>query len=74
MLKNTPDILTVKDLMNVLHIGKNTALSLLNEGQIQGYRIRGNQWRIFKEDVIEYILHCWFKMPGQVKNELSIEG
>lgn len=58
MLKNTPDILTVKDLMNVLHIGKNTALSLLNEGQIQGYRIRGNQWRIFKEDVIEYILHC----------------
>lgn len=58
MLKNTPDILTVKDLMNVLHIGKNTALSLLKEGQIQGYRIRGNQWRIFKEDVIEYILHC----------------
>lgn len=58
MLKNTPDILTVKDLMKVLHIGKNTALFLLNEGQIQGYRIRGNQWRIFKEDVIEYILHC----------------
>ncbi len=58
MLKNTPDVLTVKDLMKVLHIGKNTVLSLLKEGQIQGYRIKGNQWRIFKEDVIEYILHC----------------
>lgn len=58
MLKNTPDVLTVKDLMKVLHIGKNTVFSLLKEGQIQGYRIRGNQWRIFKEDVIEYILHC----------------
>lgn len=39
MLKNTPDILTVKDLMYVLHIGKNTALSLLNEGRIQGHRM-----------------------------------
>ncbi len=58
MLRNTPDILTVKDLMKVLHIGKNTALSLLNEGRIQGYRIKGNRWRILKEDVIEYILHC----------------
>lgn len=58
MLRNTSDILTVKDLMKVLHIGKNTALSLLNEGRIQGYRIKGNRWRILKEDVIEYILHC----------------
>lgn len=58
MLRNTPDILTVKDLMKVLHIGKNTALSLLNEGRIQGYRIKGNRWRILKEDIIEYILHC----------------
>ena len=58
MLNNAPDILTVKDLMHILHIGKNTALSLLNEGQIPGYRIRGNRWRILKEDVIEYILHC----------------
>lgn len=56
MLKNTPDILTVKDLMRVLHIGKNTALALLREGQIQGYRIRGNRWRILKEDVLEYLL------------------
>lgn len=56
MLTNTPDLLTVKDLMQVLHIGKNTALKLLNEGYIQGYRIKGNRWRIFKEDVIEFLL------------------
>lgn len=58
MLKNTPDILTVKDLMEVLHIGKNTALTLLKEGKIEGHKIKGNRWRIFKEDVMEYILHC----------------
>ena len=56
MLKNTPDILTVKDLMHVLHIGKNTALSLLNEGRIQGHRVKGNRWRILKEDLLDYIL------------------
>ena len=56
MLNNTPDIMTVKDLMKALQIGKNKALQLLNEGQITGYRISGNRWRILKEDVVEYVL------------------
>ena len=56
MLNNTPDIMTVKDLMKALQIGKNNALQLLNEGQITGHRISGNRWRILKEDVVEYVL------------------
>lgn len=55
MLNNT-DIMTVKDLMKTLQIGKNKALELLNEGQITGHRISGNRWRILKEDVLEYVL------------------
>lgn len=54
MLDNTPDILTLKDLMKTLHIGKNTALVLLQEGTITGHKTRCG-WRIFKEDVIEYL-------------------
>ena len=56
MLDNTPDIMTVKDLMEALQIGKNKALALLNSGQISGPRISGNRWRIIKEDVLEYVL------------------
>lgn len=56
MLDNTPDILTVKDLRRVLHIGKNTALELLQEGTIIGHKTKCG-WRIFKEDVIEYLEH-----------------
>ena len=56
MLDNTPDIMTVKDLMEALQIGKNKALALLNSGQISGHRISGNRWRILKEDALEYIL------------------
>ena len=54
MLENTPDTLTVKDLQRVLHIGKNTALRLINENIIEAHKI-GGKWVILKEDVIEYI-------------------
>ena len=55
MLDNVPDLLTLKQLMTVLHIGKNSALSLIHEGQIEGHLIAG-KWVVCKEDVIEYIL------------------
>ena len=54
MLNNTPDTLSLKDMMRVLHIGKGTALKLLNEGIIYGHKI-GRKWLILKEDVEEYI-------------------
>ena len=54
MLDNIPDTLTLKELQEVLQIGKNTALRLVNEDIITGHRIAG-KWLVFKEDVIEYI-------------------
>ena len=45
MLNNTKDILTLKDLQELLHIGKNTALRLVQSGEIKAFRV-GNQWRI----------------------------
>lgn len=54
MLNNTKDILTLKELQELLHIGKNTALRLVQSGEIEGFRI-GNQWRVLKDSVVKYI-------------------
>lgn len=54
MLNNTKDILTLKDLQQLLHIGKNTALRLVQSGEIEAFRV-GKQWRVMKESVYTYI-------------------
>lgn len=52
MLENTSDILTLKQLMQILHIGKNSALYLIHDNQIEGHMVAG-KWLICKEDVEE---------------------
>jgi excisionase family DNA binding protein len=54
MLNNTKDILTLKELQVLLHIGKNTALRLVQSGEIEAFRV-GKQWRIVKDSIIKYI-------------------
>ena len=54
MLSNAKDILTLKELQELLHIGKNTALRLVQSGEIEAFRV-GKQWRIVGEGVIRYI-------------------
>jgi len=54
MLNNLKDILTLKDLQKLLHIGKNTALRLVQSGEIEAFRV-GNQWRIPYEAIVKYI-------------------
>ena len=54
MLNSAKDILTLKELQKLLHIGKNTALRLVQSGEIEAFRV-GNQWRILKGSVVKYI-------------------
>ena len=54
MLNNTKDILTLKELQELLHIGKNTALRLVQSGDIEAFRM-GKQWRVMKESIAQYI-------------------
>ena len=54
MLDNVPDTLTLAELQSVLQIGKNTALSLVNDNIITGHRVAG-KWLFLKEDVLEFI-------------------
>lgn len=48
------DIITVEDLMELLNIGKNTAYSLLESGEVKAFRI-GRMWKIPRKSVYEYI-------------------
>ena len=48
------DILTVEELMELLNIGKNTAYSLLESGEIKAFRI-GRMWKIPRKSVYDYI-------------------
>lgn len=50
----TEDILTVKEMMDFLAIGKHTAYKLLNDGTIKSFRI-GRQYKVSTKSVKEYI-------------------
>jgi len=49
------EILTVNEVMDLLCIGKNTIYSLLNSGELQGFRI-GRTWKIPRDALVSYIL------------------
>ena len=54
MLNNTKEILTLKELQELLNIGKNTALRLVQSGDIEAFRV-GKQWRALRGSVEKYI-------------------
>lgn len=54
MFVNYPDVLELKDLTKMLHIGRNTALKLLSNQEIKNFRI-GRTYKIPKISVIDYV-------------------
>lgn len=54
MLRKYPDILLVKDIMEILKIGKSSAYKLLRSNQIKNKKIAG-EYKISKNDMIKYI-------------------
>ena len=57
MFSKYPDVVSVSELMDMLHIGKNTAYELLQSGKIKSIKI-GKKYRIPKSFVIEYLQRC----------------
>lgn len=53
-LREYPEVLTIQDLMELLHIGKNTAYRLVRENIIHAHRI-GRCYRIPKCCVFDYL-------------------
>lgn len=54
MLENFPDILTVKQLQEILLIGRSKAYSILHSGKLKFITI-GRQIRIPKQYLLDYI-------------------
>lgn len=54
MLETYSDILTVKEVREILFIGKNLMYDLLESGKLCGFKV-GRAWRVSKEEVISYI-------------------
>jgi excisionase family DNA binding protein len=55
MLENSPDVLTVKEVMKVLRCGRTKVMQFIHEGRLEGHYVCG-KWLIFKSDVEEFIL------------------
>ncbi len=49
-----PMILTVKQCMEILQIGKNLMLYLIHNEEIPAFRV-GKQWRIRREDLEQFM-------------------
>lgn len=54
MFKNYPDMLSPKECMDALGIGKNTMYRLLNTGEIKATRVGGKMWRVSRKALSDY--------------------
>jgi excisionase family DNA binding protein len=54
MFEQYPEVLTVKEMAEMLHIGRNSAYDLIKFQKIQAVRVK-SQIRIPKESVIRYL-------------------
>ena len=56
VFNNYPEILTPRDLMEMLNLSKTTVYAMLNNHIIPAYRVGcGKKWRINKCDLEEYL-------------------
>lgn len=54
MFTEYPDVVTVPQLQSMLHISRQLAYELINEGKLKALRV-GNSYRITKISVIDFI-------------------
>jgi len=56
MLEEYPDILTTRDVMEILGISKELMYKLINSGQLPAYRLGSKTWRINKTSLINHLV------------------
>lgn len=54
MLENYPDVLSLKDVREILKVGQNVGLRLLGTGIIKSFKVAG-KYRVLKSDLVEFI-------------------
>ena len=68
MFPSYPDILTIRQLQEMLGISRRLSYELINEGKIPAIRI-GNSYRIPKIDVINYVVESENENDPEDENE-----
>lgn len=54
VIEQLPVLLTPKDVMDILGVGKNTVYQLLDSGKLSGFRI-GRNWKIPANSIQEFM-------------------
>ena len=54
MFEAIPEILTLKQGQEVLHIGRTTTLNMIKQKELKAFKVRG-RWRIRKKDLEMYL-------------------
>lgn len=54
MLEQYEDVLTVRELQEILNIGRNSAYALMQSGAIPSFQI-GKKWRVPKDAILHYL-------------------
>jgi len=49
-----PDLLTVKEVAEILRVSQPTVLRMIDDGELRAIRVR-NQWRIRRSDLDDYL-------------------
>ena len=50
-----PEVLTVRDVQDILNIGKNRAYALIEEGRIRSFRVGEKSLRVRKSELARFI-------------------
>ena len=72
MLEQFPDILTVKDLQDILSVGRSKAYAILHSGDLQ-YITIGRQIRIPKKYLLDYLQKLSYNNDSKSGTD-SMEG
>lgn len=56
VIEQLPVLLTPKDVMDILGVGKNTVYRLLNSGELHGLRI-GKNWKIAEPALMHFMMY-----------------
>ena len=55
MLLHYPDILTPRDVMEILSISKNTLYHMIQNNDLPAFRLGPRSWRFRRDDLIAYL-------------------
>lgn len=54
MLKKYPDVLSINDVMDILHLGRNKVYELLKQGALKSIRV-GRKYIIPKKSMVDFL-------------------